>query len=61
MKFMVASKLFLTYRRNPPPREGLGEVFNLNNSSMALPRGFRFHLPFGEVGIAFLQFRVGQI
>ena len=27
---------------------------------MALPRGFRFHLSFGEVGIAFSQFRVGQ-
>ena len=27
---------------------------------MALPRGFRIYLPFGEVGIAFSQFRVGQ-
>ena len=33
--------------------------FNLNNSPMALPRGFRTYLPLGEVGIAFLQFRVG--
>ncbi len=27
---------------------------------MALPRGFRYYLPLGEVGIAFLHFRVGE-
>ncbi len=27
---------------------------------MALPQGFRYYLPLGEVGIVFFQFRVGQ-
>ncbi len=35
-------------------------TFNLYNSPTALPWGFRSYLPLGEVGIAFLQFRVGQ-